>query len=274
MGVGVVSAVAAIVQDGADAPSLSTSALSAVRPVDVSVWKWRGGDTVAGTVRSPLPLPFRGQIFFSPAPQMPHADQAREAALAAVSRCAPWCTVYVGPRLWSFADPEEDLSAFRDMHRLRDGRVVHGLGGQAWIRGRSLAAPDTILLAAWASPRALLATMHHELWHVLEKYLSNEAASVIDAAVAAGSPAPGGYLDSIVERRARLYQHWASAMDEEYSVLGSGTPFRLLDAVFWHAYSGGLARELAARDCEDERPPRRTVARFLSLNLWMWRKAR
>ena len=75
---------------------------------------------------------------------MPHADATVAAVREVVRRTAPWLHLYLGPRLWSVVRDGEDVSAFRDVRRLPDGRVVHGLGGQAWVQ------QGIVLVSGWS----------------------------------------------------------------------------------------------------------------------------
>jgi hypothetical protein len=133
-------------------------------------------------------------------------------------RCAPWVEVHVGPDL-------------------------RGPGGEGW-RGQAWAAGGVVLLAGgdWSPPDVLQA-LHHELWHAVEPWLSDEALAVVDAACA-DADAPWGhpYLDDPAERRARLYEVWAAAWDRGAAHPLAAGCLTVAD-VAWQVYAGDVAAE-------------------------------
>ena len=206
-----------------------------------------------GTTHSRLPACV-GETCFEPGPLMPHGAAVLDAVAGTVTRCSPWLRLYLGPRLWSVADADADLLACRPVMRRRaDGRTEYEHHGLAcWESG-------VLLVAGAARLPAVLATVHHEIWHGVEPLLSPAALSAVNAAVQDGRPRPGVYLDSAVERRARLYESWASAVDEGHQVVldgRTGLPAAPLDRILAHVYTGRLAAAVAARDAASAARPR------------------
>jgi hypothetical protein len=88
-------------------------------------------------------------------------------------------------------------------------------------------------------------------------------------------PLPGVYLHSAVERRARLYESWASARDEGWRPLAiGGWPVRRLDRVLLYVHGGGLARDIARRGAAREQagPLHRAARQCLACGqaLFVW----
>lgn len=218
------------------------------RPTDISVNLIQGGRMRQGTVSTRLPYDMWDRSRFFPAPRLPCATETLEAVRNLATRCVPWVQVLVGPRLWSYNDPEDDLTAFCNLMVSPDGRIMHEIGGQAWSRPHVPdGSPEAILLSIWGSTKGALSIFHHEAWHVVEYHLAPEDFDVVDAAVGAGHAMLGKYLDSAIERRARVYQAWANAHDEGWRPTTLfGVPLSRVDRVFLSDYRGDVAADRAA----------------------------
>ena len=98
-------------------------------------------------------------------------------------------------------------------------------------------------MASAARLPAVVSTVHHEVWHAVERrHLHPDDVAYVTAAVARGQPRPGVYLASPVERRARLYEAWASAVDEGWRP----SRRRRLDRILSYVHSGAMARDVSA----------------------------
>jgi hypothetical protein len=170
---------------------------------------------------------------------LPHAEDTLAAMREVATRCVPWVRVYVGPRLWSIADSEEDFACRSVVADLPDGRKAYEHNGVA------LLTKGAIMVSAKATLPWVMATLHHEIWHEVERNaLSREDIEAVTAAVRSGQQRPGGYLDSVYERRARAYEWWACAYDEGWRPVSvAGVPVDRVDRVFLYVYSGSLARD-------------------------------
>ncbi len=200
------------------------------------------GRIVHGTVRSRLPECVDGVSWYEPG-VVPHAPEALAAVAAVVTRCALWARVYVGPRLWSVAATADvaDYDCRPTVRHQPDGRTEYEHHGRACWGDR------VILCTSAARLPAVLATVHHEVWHEVEHTcLSAADVAAVDCAAARGDARPGEYLASAVERRARLYEAWASAHDEGWRPAALlGWPLRRVDRVCAYVHSGALARDVA-----------------------------
>ncbi len=214
-------------------------------PVDIAVYEVCGGGKARrGTVNTPLADSLRGATWFGPGCRRSHAAAAVHYCEDTVARCAPWIRCYLGPVLWHLLPPGRDVGEYRMVRRQPDGSIAAVFVGQAWPRlGIVLV---SVALVSYPDVRA---TLHHELWHAVESRLAAGDRAAVDSAVRCGVSVPSQYLDSATERRARLYESWTSAHAEGWRPISvSGWPIRRLDRIFWYVHSGGLARDIAARD--------------------------
>jgi hypothetical protein len=229
--------------------------------VDLVVRRIHRGEIRTGTVRTGLPAAMAGQSWWEPGPVRQHTSAAVDAVADVVSRCAPWLRVYVGPALWQMMPEGRDPSEYREVRRLPDGKLAARIAGQAWSEIGAL-----LVATAHLSMTGVVDTVHHEVWHAVEHRLSPTAWSVVDSAVAAGRGYPSAYLDSALERRARLYAAWACAVDEGLPTIvdtRSGLPMGEVESVFAHVYSGRLAAAVAAANEAAAAPPRPGLLRRL-----------
>ena len=209
--------------------------------MDDAVHMIHGGRVVRGTVRSRLPECVDGLSWYEPG-IVPHAPEALAAVAAVVTRCTPCARVYLGPRLWSVAATADvaDYDCRPTVRHLPDGRTEYEHHGRACWGDR------VILCTSAARLPAVLATVHHEVWHEVEHTrLSAADVAAVDRAAARGDPRPGDYLASAIERRARLYESRARARDEGWrpaSLLG--WPLRRVDRVCAYVHSGALAKDV------------------------------
>lgn len=189
-------------------------------PRPETVIRLRAGDVIdCGLVGEPPPGPGGGA--WRPSTWGPGVAALLIRVSDALTRCAPWVDVNLGPEL-------------------------RGSSGVEW-RGHAWAAGGVVLLAGggWPPPDVLQA-LHHELWHAVEPWLTPEALAMVDAACAEAE-APWGqpYLDDPAERRACLYEVWATAWDR-----GAAHPLApgVLTAadVCWQVYAGDVAAAVGA----------------------------
>ena len=210
--------------------------------MDDAVHMIHRGRIVHGTVLSRLPECVRGRSWYEPG-VVPHAAETLAAVVAVVTRCAPWVRVYLGPRLWSVCDTADadDYACRPVVRHLLDGRTEYE------HHGRSCWDDGVILCTSAARLPAALATVHHEIWHEVERVrLSAADVAAVDRAAARGDPRPGDYLASAVERRARLYESWACAWDEGWRPASLiGWPLRRVDRVCSYVHSGRLALDVS-----------------------------
>jgi hypothetical protein len=218
------------------------------RATDSSVYEIVAGKVRRGTIRTRLPEQCRESgVFFAPAPLMPYLDAKIAVITEIVSRCAPWLHVLAGPALRKTADgPLPDLSAFREVDQGADGRLTYSVSGCAWhFDGQSHGQSPLIAIRTALGLTLVKSTVHHELWHAIEEHLSDEELAIVTAAALKGDPMPGSYLDSAVERRARLYEHFASYIDFGGACATVNGQIALpLQGVFWRVYSGELSRDV------------------------------
>ena len=217
------------------------------RPIDISVYLIHQGRVAKRTVNTRLPYGIDSTRFL-PAELMPDAEVTLELVRSVATRCVPWVKVVVGPRPWCDVEPGNDLSSFRRVRILPDGRQIYELGGQAFRRGE---VPDgeaeVILVSSWTSPTGALGILHHETWHVVESHVHEADFDAVNAVVGRGVALPGTYMDSALERRARTYEKWACAYDEGWRpVCLLGIPVSRVDRIFLSVYRGDLAADLAA----------------------------
>jgi hypothetical protein len=215
------------------------------RPINISVIQIHHGVTKHGNVNSKLPAKADGRCFFIPAPRMVHSSETLEAIKEVATRCAPWVRVITGPRLWSWNKEGRDESAFGRV-RVVNGRLAHEHGGVAWSsdddKGNEL-----IMVGTFGGTAKIVGCVHHEVWHAVEFHLSSQDFHFVSATVEHGASRPGFYLASSVERRARCYQAYACARDENWRPLSvMGIPMSRIDRIFEYVYNGGLARDVTA----------------------------
>lgn len=209
---------------------------------DMAVHEIHRGRVRTGSTRTRLPACADGLSWYEPG-VTPHAAETLAAVVAVATRCAPWVRLYLGPRLWSVCDTADadDYACRPTVRHLPGGRTEYEHHGRAcWHDG-------VILCTSAARLPAAMATLHHEVWHEVERTrLAAADVAAVDRAATRGDPRPGDYLACAVERRARLYESWACAWDEGWrpaSVLG--WPIRRVDRVCVYVHGGGLARDVA-----------------------------
>jgi hypothetical protein len=231
-------------------------AATATRPIDIAVSCIKNGKIGRGTIQTRLPEFAAGKTWFEAGPLRQHAPAAVADCQEIVARCAPWLVCFIGPELWTKTKDNEDLTEYSDSRQMPDGGLAVRILGQAYF-GR-----DTIFVSiSKHSHPGVLSTLHHEIWHALEKFLTPGALAAVDSLAAGGRARPSEYLSSLSERRARLYQNLAASWDE-------GAMIRLADAdlamrAMWHVYSGGLAKDVIAARARAASPPNRGIFRRL-----------
>lgn len=211
-----------------------------------AVFRLRGGK-IETFDTSTAPYPENGRARFAPGFVSPLAVRADvlERIAAVADRTAPWATFWLGPVLWTLNDPEDAHLA--DVCEQRQDRL-----GRSWKRslGAAYSGVETAYLTL-CSPMRTAAVLHHEAFHLAEYFLSDDERAAMDAAVAAGAAWGDQYTDSLVERRARLYEHFASVMDEGMPPFASDS-----DAIklMWSVYAGDFGREVMAAKANQAKP--------------------
>lgn len=181
--------------------------------------------------RVDLPCDLGCNSVLMPGPAGREDEAAAVAIVEAVRRCAPWCQVFTAP--WVKVDDEE----LGGVHVVRDSIQTVAIGTQQGVRNA-------------------LRVSHHEIWHAAEWKMSEDAVGAVDALARKGRVWPGDYLSAPTERRARLYEGWASARDEGWSPAcrdGTSTPIMRADQVMDLVYSGRFARALAESETKKDR---------------------
>ncbi len=143
-----------------------------------------------------------------------------------IARCAPWCPAYFceGYRESGFTgrycDDTESIviTCYVPLARVGDARNL----------GHALTSRLT----------------HHEVWHASHDYLSADALAAVDAMTARGCDRPGAYFSHSDEKRARLFENFAAALDEGLACKYSSDDIGL--RVLLAIYNGDLAREVMA----------------------------
>ena len=177
------------------------------------------------TTKDPLPVP-NATFFAANCPDRAIVWQV-EAASEIRRRCVPWCNLAVGPYLEARArhlgDQEVHLGGLASSDR----------DGKAWI-----------LMAADSTMNGFIGTMHHEVFHVAEASMDAKVIHMIDCSLAPDRQHYEGhaYLTDRMERRARLYQAFASMADEGMPVLVDESR-RDAMGVFSAVYTGAFAQE-------------------------------
>ncbi|WP_298723659.1 hypothetical protein [uncultured Ferrovibrio sp.] len=132
------------------------------------------------------------------------------------TRIAPWVDLYLGPRILSETGE-------------RWGGHCHQNQGVVFVNTR-----------AYAS--TALETLFHELFHAVDWYLQPPDRRVLDAAVARGADYESEYLSDPVERRARLFEKFASYIYEGGRCLACADTPEV--EVLWRIYSGKIGQEI------------------------------
>jgi hypothetical protein len=167
---------------------------------------------------------------------------------------APWVRVYVGPQ----PEDEDEDPIWGRAHYCAEGREGHG---------------DTVVVRSDMREDDVRATLWHELWHIVERFIVPAAMDAVEDALVRRGGTWGGaskvmsdptkrfphagdfegrYMSSPIERRARLFQLWCSLLDEGG---GAALPEPLTDLnkiqdyrqVFEAVRGGHVARGLVER---------------------------
>lgn len=137
---------------------------------------------------------------------------------ATVNRCVPSVPCYMGAGL------------------VRDGRHISGVATRS---------PDAILIDAEGYRPAIVATCHHEVWHIAERvYMDDAQLDEIDDLLSAGTSLwfnDETYLDEPEERAARAYEHFASYLECGGMITIGDDPADRLASIFHAVYSGQMA---------------------------------
>lgn len=188
----------------------------------------------APLARYKLPTSLRGDYLIAPAAT--HEDGLLSLPQLAViaDRVAPWLAVHVVPEILCGIRPGNDFGRSQ-------GKTI--VEGRLYGTALGLACYDQrLILLVCVLPPKMAATLMHEIFHHLwVHHLSDDARSVLSAAVADGAEWPGTYLDSVSERTARLFQAWAWARMEGMPSVEESSTGLTVNGIFEEIWSGGLA---------------------------------
>lgn len=201
-------------------------------PTSRRVYKLKGGRVRTGNVRSRLPHP---TTLFTEGRARTHELAAVQAVNEIVKRVAPWVTVYCGPRLWS---RDDDVSGNREAIVGPDGQTYGAMHGEAW------ADHSVVYIQLSDSMPDVLACCYHELFHLCDPLLSDEARAAIDAEISQGRAYPTDYYRSAVERRARAFEHFAMFAEEGQQQFYLPSDRNSMNSVFLQIYNGDFAAEI------------------------------
>lgn len=110
--------------------------------------------------------------------------------------------------------------------------------GAAWA-GQAILDCDVVLLRSDHRAQHAIENVFHEAWHIAERGLTGSELRVINDAIERGPEWPDSYLQSPLERRARLFQGWATTVYHGARVaLSADAPE---NTVMWEVYSGQVA---------------------------------
>jgi len=152
------------------------------------------------------------------------------------ARLAPFAAVYCVPSLCHL---EQSDIGHAEWLRDDSGRIWGEVGGVAYP------AHAVTFVSLGRHPSRLVSSIFHEIFHIFSPHLSAAAHAVLDAAVATGAWWPTDYQSSAEERKARLFEHWATGFYE-------GQPPRPLppglsvDSIFEEIASGRAGAEVMA----------------------------
>lgn len=191
-------------------------------------------------------------------PTQPAAVEMLPAAIAAVEQIAPRTTVYFAPRVLCSVGSTTTTDRYRD--------EVQVVGGRDFDSCNGLCFPDPgVIVVSYRGATRLMSTVHHELFHRVERQLPAPTLALLRRAVSGARGYPGGYGDREEERLARLFQSFAEFLDEGGQImwLNELDPNRSIHEALYWIFNGGLARwradQAAARAAEDAKRARRAA---------------
>lgn len=158
-------------------------------------------------------------------------------------RIAPWTRLYLAPEVWHATAGDAEPGGYADLYteqrREIGGREYYRCNGFAWRHGGR-----DYSVSALAQPHLISRTLYHELFHNISGYLSADAHALLDVAVSRGPQFPGEYAGQPEERKARLFECFATALDEGFTCryeLGSA------EEILGRIYTGEVAREIQSK---------------------------
>ena len=143
-----------------------------------------------------------------------------------IRRCVPWVDVLTVPAIVAASDAAQLAGAW--------GLAAYPKNGFP---------PSIAIATAWAGYETY-ATVHHEIWHVAERHLSADMVESIDREMRT-TPVHmlDRYYDSDIERRARMYEHYAHAKDLGFKLNGVYNETVVsMNTVFDWVYNGRFAQ--------------------------------
>jgi hypothetical protein len=160
--------------------------------------------------------------------------------LAIQQRVAPWTQLYFAPVVWHLVEGDSDgwyADQYTQERRQIGGREYYRCNGLAWQVGEV-----DYSVSSLAQPHLIAAIVYHELFHNISMHLPPAAHELLDQAVARSTASYPGYYGGLAEeRKARLFEHVASALDEGLRLpIEPGSAEHLLARI----YRGEVAREI------------------------------
>ena len=193
----------------------------------------------APLARYRLPSCMRGDTLIAPGPANGDGLAMLPRLAEIADRIAPWMPIHIVPRILTKRLDGDDFLRCDGSYEV-EGDLYSTPGGLA-CRTREL------VLLMFASPVWMAYSMMHEIFHHLERRLSDEAREVLASAVAEGEAWPGGYYTSRTERVARLFEAWAWSRIEGMPA-NADADLMTVEGLFEFIWSGGLADHQIVRD--------------------------
>lgn len=189
-------------------------------------------DNTVETARAPLAIGRAESTFGLPGPVPVEAWVVLDHVVQIIHRITPWAVVYAVPTLVFEHCP--DGYPCREVIRRKDYDKDYARAG-----GLSFNDEGIIALSLYNYGTNLISTAYHEAWHQLEKFLDKNILDEIDGhliPISWGS----GYLDSMIERRARCFETWCMRFEEGMPGLRLSSR---VDEIFDAAATGEIGRE-------------------------------
>ena len=208
--------------------------------------KWIAGskrhDVVYGLVRGQvgtaplakyrLPTSMRGDKLIAPSVSNEDGLAVLPQLAKIADRIAPWLPIHIVPQILKKRSEGNDFARCEGSYEV-DGDFYSSPGGLA-------CSERAMVLLAFGNPVWMTHSMLHEIFHQLERRLSDAAREVLAWAVADGQDWPGGYYPSQSERMARLFEAWAWSRVEGMPPVSDADEMSI-DGIFELIWSGGLA---------------------------------
>lgn len=170
-----------------------------------------------------------------------HMEAVLNYSISQIRRVAPWCSIILVPSLRIKPNVDDDDQ--------NNWKTACGYASLETV-------PQHICISLSWSKYETAATVHHELWHICERYLPQQMRQDIHELLCTNAFDwnDASYWDLPSEVSARWYESWVQVL-----LNGGGhhlVPGDLLSEVAHFVYSGGLAAQvMASRQPEPPPPP-------------------